>query len=130
MFFFRGLQSPITCSSVFFTGTLFLDTFIQFLISNIYDWIKIATGPGGYPDVPLPINTPQLLLGGTKVFPGQSRFISPPESSLSASSSTFSATHTENLHREPSRRNPNWLSKSFKRTPFDLRSSSTAEQRP
>ena len=67
-----------------------------------------------------PNNTPQLLLGDPKAFPGQNRYIIPPAGSGSASGSPPSQTCPENLQREAPMWHPGQMPEPPQLIPFDV----------
>jgi len=75
----------------------------------IRGWVAEATGSGGKPDIPLPSNTVQLLLGDLKEFQGQKGHIIPPARSGSAPRPPPSWTCPKNLQREATRLHPNQM---------------------
>ena len=70
------------------------------------------------PDIPLPSDTLQLLLGGPEVLPGQKGYIIPPASPRSALGPPPSGL--ENLQSEATRRHPNQMSKPPQLAPFEV----------
>ena len=63
----------------------------------------------GIPDIPLPSNTLQLLLGDPKTFPGQMRYIIPPVCSGSTLRPPASWTCPVNIQREASDQDASWV---------------------
>lgn len=76
---------------------------IHFFLPNFTSWVVKRSAPAGNPDIPLSMNTLQLLLVDLKAFPDQRQYMIPPASSRFAPGSSSSETCLETLQREAPR---------------------------